>query len=92
MGKKTKKMMLLDKLTKEKNELQEKINQYVASQTTAKDYNKLSDKPDGLRMHADSLKASKCALEENLPSDGHRARAEIKPYTSLEDWLSYGKK
>lgn len=53
----------LDKLTKEKNELCDNINQRLTSQHTVEN-NELSDKIDWLHVHINSLKVSKCALEE----------------------------
>lgn len=63
----------LDKLTKEKNELCDNINQRLTSQHTVEN-NELSDKIDWLHVHINSLKVSKCALEEDLLSSSHRAQ------------------
>lgn len=64
----------LDKLTKEKNELCDKINQCLTSQNTEEENNELSDKIDWLHLHINSLKGFKCALEENLLSSSHRTQ------------------
>jgi hypothetical protein len=75
-------LSFLYKLTMEKNELSDKINQLEASQNTVKDSNKLSDNTD--RLQINSLKVSKCALEENLLCSTHRAQVvEIKLKPSL---------
>lgn len=54
----------LNKLTMEKNELFVKTNQLLASQNMMQG-NEHSGKTFQLQMHRRSLKASKCAPEEN---------------------------
>lgn len=64
-------LISLDKLIKDRNELQIKINQL---QNMVKDNKELNDKIDHLQMLINNLKVSKCALEENLISSSHKAR------------------
>lgn len=61
----------LDKLIKDRNQLSDKINQL---ENMVKDNKELSDKIDQLQMLINSLKISKCALEENHLSSSHRAQ------------------
>ncbi|XP_026641285.1 Friend virus susceptibility protein 1-like [Microtus ochrogaster] len=64
-------LLSLDKLIKDRNELRDQINQL---QKMKKDNKELSDKNDQLQMRINSLKVSKCALEENFLASSHRAR------------------
>lgn len=68
-------LVSVNKLTQEKNELCEKINQLLASQNMVKDNNELRDKIECLQMYVYSLKGSQCALEDHF-SRSHGAQAE----------------
>ena len=64
----------LDKLTKEKKELHNRIKQLLVSHNMVKDSNDFSDNIGQLQMHTNILKPSECALEESLLSSSHRAQ------------------
>lgn len=72
----------LNKLTKGKNMLCDKINQLLAAQNTVKENNEFSDKVDPLQMYISNFKFSKGALGENLLSGSHGAQVvekQMKP-------------
>lgn len=64
----------LNKLTKGRDELHDRINQLPAYQNMVKDNNEFSDKIDVLHIYIKSVKGSKCALEKNLLSSSHRVQ------------------
>lgn len=69
LWKKWEKLAFLDRLAKIKNELNDKINQLLASENLVQNNNKLSDKNAPLQMGINNH-----ALEENLFSSSSRAQ------------------
>lgn len=72
----------LAKLTKEKNELCDKIKQLLASQNLASNSSKPRGLADRVQMCINRVKVSKCALEETFLSGNHRAQVAEKPNQS----------
>jgi hypothetical protein len=57
-----------------KNKFPGQIHQLPTNPSTVKGNNEFSDKMGCLRVHINSLKVSKCALEGNLVSSSHRSQ------------------
>ncbi|KAL6035568.1 hypothetical protein STEG23_031942 [Scotinomys teguina] len=64
----------LGKLTKEKNEIPDKINKRLASQNMVKENNELNDKIAQLQIFINSLQFSNGALEETLLFSSQKAK------------------
>lgn len=76
-------------MTKEKNVLLNKINRLLVSQNIMKNNNVLSDKSGRLQIHINSVKVSKCALEETPPAaiaqgEENQTKAVIIRLTNLQ--------